>query len=186
MTITTQTKKDVIILMDRWRKVWGKSRWNSLCFDTILELKVKSHWVFFQTNCLFRSDIQKLFWGLKAQLLWGNWWNKLTIDFNDYSVNYFYPSKVNYRLMQEFSIDWVVENFVHLQISTKNTTACDGVLDLVFTKPPQSDTCAQNRRRLDSCELMDGLPLDESCVVRCPCPQNCEKLIKVTANNAQP
>ena len=34
---------------------------------------------------------------------------------------------------------------------------------------------------------MDGLPLEASCVVRCPCPQKCEKSIKVTtANNAQP
>ena len=38
--------------------------------------------------------------------------------------------------MQEFSVDWMDENFVYLQISTKNTTPCDGVLDLLFTKPP--------------------------------------------------
>ena len=89
--------------------------------------------------------------------------------------------------MQNFSIDWVDENFVYLQISTKITTPCDGVLDLLFIKSHQSRTCAADRRRLDSCELKDRLPLDESCVVRCPCPQSCEKLIKVTrANNVQP
>ena len=88
-----------------------------------------------------------------------------------------------YRFVQEFSADDVDEDFVYLEISTKNTTKCDGVLDLLFTKPPKSDTCPSNRRTLDSCELMDGLRLDTSCIVRCPCPQNCEKLIKVTASS---
>ena len=86
----------------------------------------------------------------------------LKTDFDDYSVDYLYPYKIYYRLMQEFSVDLVDENFVYLQISTKNTTTCDGVLDLLFTKPPQSDTCPSNRRTSDRCELIGGLPLEAS------------------------
>ena len=100
-----------------------------------------------------------------------------------YKILFWELISLRYRFMQEFSVDDVDEDFVYLEISTKNTTTCDGVLDLLFTKPPKSDTCAPNRRILDSCDLMDGLPLDTSCIVRCPCPQNCEKLIKVTASS---
>ena len=82
--------------------------------------------------------------------------------------------------MQELSVEGGDEDFIYLEISTKNTTTCDDVPDLVFTKTQISDTCTSNRRKLDSCELVDGLPLDTSCVMRCPCSRNCEKLMKVT------
>ena len=90
--------------------------------------------------------------------------------------------RITFRFTQSFTFENVTENYILLQIVTTGTFTC-GSTNLVYSRGNGITPCNGNKHAMEICEIVDKLPLDNACYIKCRCVQKCDKLIMITARN---